>query len=70
MQRLGLPHFEKNKKEAFSQFEYLEEVCLLTSQAIEGGNNDSWSYIWGSTTFTSKHALVGTGPPVPARKGL
>jgi hypothetical protein len=46
----------KRKKETFSQFEDLEELCLLKSQAIEGRNNDSWSYIWGSTIFTTKHA--------------
>jgi hypothetical protein len=41
-------------QEAFSEFEDLEELCLLTSQAIQGGYNDSWSYIWGSSTFTTK----------------
>jgi hypothetical protein len=49
-------------QEAFLEFEDLEELCLLTSQAIQGGYNDSWSYIWGSSTFTTKQAykaLIG-----------
>jgi hypothetical protein len=55
-------------QEAYSEFEDLEELCDLTNHSIQEGNIDTWSYIWGSSIFSTKQAykdLIGhqTVPP-------
>jgi hypothetical protein len=44
--------------QAYEEFIQMEEICSNTEISIQHGNLDSWSYIWGSDTFSTKKAYL------------
>jgi hypothetical protein len=51
--------------QAFNEFEMLEDICVSASEKMQLGEQDSWTYIWGNSTFSSKKAykaLIGVQP--------
>jgi hypothetical protein len=56
-----LPH----SVQAFNEFEILEGICVTVGQRIQMGDQDTWTYIWGNNSFSSKKAynvLIGVQP--------
>jgi hypothetical protein len=45
-------------QQAYEEFLKMEELCNNTESSIQRGNLDSWSYIWGSDTYSAKKAYL------------
>jgi hypothetical protein len=45
-------------QQAYEEFLKMEELCSNTESNIQQGNLDSWSYIWGSDTYSAKKAYL------------
>jgi hypothetical protein len=43
-------------QQAYMEFLSQEELCNNTEISLQDGNLDSWSYFWGSETFSTKKA--------------
>jgi hypothetical protein len=59
--------------EAYAEFQDLEELCIKTTEIIQSGNKDTWSYIWGNECFSVKEAykvLIGFDPTPPHLKWI
>ena len=55
-------------QQAYNEFLELEKKIHEAREYMERGDHDSWSYIWGSSDFSSKkayNALVGFQPTIP-----
>jgi hypothetical protein len=51
--------------EAYNEFVKIEDICESASAKIQLGEQDSWIYIWGNNSFSSKqtyNALIGSQP--------
>jgi hypothetical protein len=51
--------------EAYNEFEKLEDIFAAASEKIQLGEQDSWTYIWGNNSFSSKksyNAFIGSQP--------
>jgi hypothetical protein len=43
-------------QQAFQEFEVFEQICTNATNIVQGGDKDSWSYIWGTGQFSTKKA--------------
>jgi hypothetical protein len=53
---------------AYDEFVYPEDICSQLQYQFMSGNTDTWTYIWGSSDFSSKQAylvMMGTHEVIP-----
>jgi hypothetical protein len=53
-------------QQAFLELDQFEEICNQTISKINGGEIDSWSFIWGSHEFSVHKAYVVMSGAQPA----